>query len=392
MLRIAIMKIMKNAKLICLLFICSYTCLMAQESKNANPTFGFSGIEEFWKIVDILQTDVEPTEKQWQAMFDTPGYARLVVSEFKPEYFKRILGAVFKPSLEDQISIIIDEYKQKGGFLGWYTSLVVEGYQEAKRDREWLNKRMEELRTYPYLEKASQEALKLLPEDTGDEYPGVEFIVFSDSRGYDPMIIGLTGKDELSPQELECLQSQGYDHHRPLVLLLAHEAFHLYRNQKLEFEFPDTNHADYSLVWLLDQIENEGIGDLVNCKELYFNSGCLRESRLALNLQKEQKSQPAFIRIIDGIFAELNRDPELVSQLGRSLLSFVPRSGHPTGFFMAKVILEQYGKDEIIKVARNPFRFFSLYNDAAKKSGMGPVFSEETMDFISSLEQKYGNR
>jgi hypothetical protein len=36
--------------------------LLTQDVKNFNPGFDFSGIEEFWKVVDILKTDREPTE------------------------------------------------------------------------------------------------------------------------------------------------------------------------------------------------------------------------------------------------------------------------------------------------------------------------------------------
>lgn len=47
----------------------------AQES--VNPTFNFEGIEAFWDIVSILDTDTEPTHSQWNDLFEAPGYGRL---------------------------------------------------------------------------------------------------------------------------------------------------------------------------------------------------------------------------------------------------------------------------------------------------------------------------
>ncbi len=40
------------------------------------PTTGldFTGVDQFWHVVDILAKDTEPTEQQWQALLSTPGY------------------------------------------------------------------------------------------------------------------------------------------------------------------------------------------------------------------------------------------------------------------------------------------------------------------------------
>lgn len=286
------------------------------------------------------------------------------------------------------MDVIVSEYKKKGGFLGWYTPLVIHGFENARQNRAALEKKLEDLKNYPYLKNASLEALKFLPDKKIDAYPRVDFIIFSDSRGYDPLIIGLTGEDTLSEEELSCFQRRGHGRYRPLTLLLAHEAFHLYRDKKLDFAFPDENDPDYPIIWLLDQIQNEGIADLINVRELYFDPGCLRNSKEAKRIRDEQAAQPAYIRIMDAILSEMGKNPALIPQLGRSIRNFIPRSGHPTGFFMANVILEQYRFEVLVQVSRNPFRFFALYNKAAHKSGRAPVFSEEAMDFIQRLEAK----
>jgi hypothetical protein len=357
--------------------------------EDVNPGFNFEGVEAFWKVADILAADNEPTETQWNEFFEAPGYKTLMKREFRRAYFQDALRAVFMPSEIDLQERMLAEYKQRGGFLAWYTPLVLEGFQKAKRDRKWMASRVEELKTYPYLDKAAGLALEYLPEDKAETYPKVDFIVFNDSRGYSPLILGLTGKDDLEPDALECLKIQGHDRHLPFILLVAHESFHLYREEKQAIEFPEEDHPDYALIWILDQIENEGIGDLINRKVLYWGEGCLAGTERAARLREEQKAQPATLRIMDAILSEMADDPQLVGGLGRQLRSFIPQSGHPTGFYMANIIDEELGPEALKKVVRNPFRFFSLYNEAAKKKGKAPVFSPKSLAFIRSLEQKY---
>jgi hypothetical protein len=360
--------------------------VLAQDT--VNPGFNFEGIDAFWKIVAVLEADKEPTEDQWDHFFEAPGYKRLA-EEFKRPYFQNALRAVFMPSEKDLHQKMLDDYKQRGGFLAWYTPLVLEGFEKAGRDREWLASRIEELKTYPYLEKAAAFALQYLPEDKVDVYPEVDFVIFNDSRGYTPLIMGLTGKDDLEPAELECLERQGHDRHFPFLLLMAHESYHKYRGREQELEFPDEDHPDYPVLWILDQIENEGIGDLINRKALYWGDGCLAGTDRAARLRKEQQSQPATLRVMDVIFSEMADDKELIESFGKRLRSFIPQSGHPTGFYMARMIEAELGTDAIVNVVRNPFRFFYLYNEAAQKNEEAPLFSSQALSFIRSLEQTY---
>jgi len=95
---------------------------------------------------------------------------------------------------------------------------------------------------------------------------------------------------------------------------------------------------------------------------------------------------------MDVILTEMARNHELIKQLGDSLRSFITQSGHPTGFFMANCIIEQRGRNAIVDVVRNPFKFFYLYNEAAERDRNAPVFSEKSIRFIQSLERKYAGR
>jgi len=353
-----------------------------------NPRFNFEGIEAFWDIVTILESDTEPTASQWDAFFDAPGYKRLA-GEFGRNYFINALRAVFLPSESGSAEEMVRHYAEEGGFFGWYTPLVLKGFQDASRDRDWQSQRVQELKTYPYLEKAAEYALNYLPEDTANEYPAVDFVVFSDSRGYTPLIIGITGEDSPPPEELACLRSQGLDRHFPFTLHMAHESFHLYRGAVKEIQFPEEGHPDYPILWTLDQMVNEGIGDLINRKPLFYGNGCLATSEEALGLQHEQQAQPATIRIMDRILTEMADAPELTDVLGRQFQSFIPQSGHPPGFYMANLIENEMGTEELKRVVRDPFGFFSLYDRAAEANGNAPRLSNKALAYLQSLADQY---
>ena len=357
-----------------------------QEQPNAS--FNFEGVDAFWSIVSVLEADREPTESEWDAFFEAPGYARLT-QEFGRGYFMTALRAVFMPSQSQLADEMVSDYAERGGFLGWYTPLVLEGFRDASEDRDWLNGRIHELKSYPYLERAADLALEYLPESTVSDYPEVNFVVFSDSRGYSPLIMGLAGNDDPPAAEQECFARQGQDRHWPFVLLMAHESFHRYRGKVQEIEMPETGHPDYAILWTLDQMENEGIGDLIHRKRLYYGDGCQAGSGQALGMRREQTAQPATIRIMDRIFSELADDPGLSDILGAQFQGFIPQSGHAAGLYMANVIEEELGAEAIRNVVRNPFRFLALYNRAAQMNGSAPLLSSKAMAYVESLEIRY---
>ena len=105
------------------------------------------------------------------------------------------------------------------------------------------------------------------------------------------------------------LEKEGYTKQRPHVLYFAHEFFHYYRDQKLEFKFPDRESDDYSLIWRLNQIENEGIADLINVRQLYLNGCCFADTEWADQIRDEQSQQPDVIKKFDEILTKIHEEP-----------------------------------------------------------------------------------
>ena len=376
--------------ILCLILLNPVT---TQSQESVNPNFDVSGVKAFWNIIDILQEDKEPTAEEWKILFDTPGHNALR-REFKDDFFIKYFKAAYMPShthVRDEL--LAEAEKVKGWFRSWFPKSEFEALDWTLKNRDKVIQKMMAFENFPYTEKATQEALKFLPDTQADDYPEVSLVIFNDSRGYDPVVMSLNllakEEDELTDDMLEKFNSQGYTKHRPHVLYFAHEFFHFYRDKKLDFEFPPRDDDDYRLVWLINQIENEGIADQINVKQLYFGDGCFSGTEKAQEFIEEQSRAPEEIRVFDEILTGIHEHPNWKYGLGQQASKTITRSGHVTGFFMSNVILTHFDKDDIIEVSRNPFRFFYLYNEAAKMDGQVPVFSDKSIAVIKELENKY---
>ena len=359
-----------------------------------NPNFEFSGVHEFWNIMDVLILDKEPGDKQWEALFSTPGYAELFRREFKAKTFKRYYRAAYMPSKATDKDVIKSAAAEGGNkFRIWFANSMFESLEYSRKNKEKVIAKVKSFETFPYTENAIKELLMYLPEDRVGAPPDVSFIIFNDSRGYTPVIMSideLTREEEaLTPERMAILEKEGYTKQRPHVLYFAHEFFHYYRDQKLEFKFPDRESDDYSLIWRLNQIENEGIADLINVRQLYLNGCCFADTEGAEQIRDEQSQQPDVIRQFNEILSKIHEEPFRKKELNTEIRRLITRAGHPTGFYMANVILEHIGRQALVDVVRNPFKFFDLYNKAARKDGNTPMFSKKSLQLLKELEQKY---
>lgn len=382
---------MKNKITIIIFFFIvflEYGC--TKDTKNLNPNFDFSSLEQFWNIVDILKTDKEPTGEEWDSLFTTSGYATLIGREISRKSFMNRLRLSYMPSKSKEFEDALSSDK----YSNW-AKMMLNTFKQVEEIRDRINCKVEELKKFPFTRKAIKEALKYLPENEVQEYPPVSFLIWGlGSRGYSPVIITMEDVIELTenfitPDILKKFERSDFTKNRILILGMGHEFFHYFRDKKLEFEFPDYENSDYDIIWTINQIENEGIADQVNIRQLFIVSDFLYDTEYPEMINQEQKEQPKLLRKLDSLFTEIYEKPETKKQLGEKIRMIVPRSGHPTGYYMANIIIEQFGKEPLIDVVRNPFAFFYLYNEAAKKDSKAPIFSDKSIELIKNLEEKY---
>ena len=112
-----------------------------------------------------------------------------------------------------------------------------------------------------------------------------------------------------------------------------------------------------------------------------FLSSIASGTRLAI------EESPGTIRKLNDILERLADGEGDMSKLGREFKSLVPQSGHPNGFYMANVILDNLGKAELVRDINDAPAFFRRYSEAAKKSGTAPVFSEKALKYLDRYRQ-----
>jgi len=213
-----------------------------------------------------------------------------------------------------------------------------------------------------------EKARALLPEGAVSGWPAVSFVIFApDSRGYDPVVLDV----------LSCMDKGGR-----LAGLVGHEFHHYYRNRLVDLN------QDQGALWIINQIHAEGIVDLIDKAEWTRKP----EADLAPNEKefvKLYRESPSILRIMDDLLARMSERKTGRGELGNELRRAVPQVGHPTGLYMATLILEEMGKAALAGVAGDPFAFFRLYQEAAlKRGGDAPRFSDKALAFLDRLKPR----
>ena len=330
--------------------------------KRPRAVIDLSGVEAFLELTALLEQDQEPTPAQWDRLFATPGYDVLVARDFGRNFFVDRFRLAFMPSKKADLEV---QMKKDTSFSAQF----LPHYLRAKEMRSEIERRVAEFRTAEFAGEAVKRARAFLPAARTDEHPSVAFVVFGpDSRGYDPVVIDILYMND----------------REEFLNTVAHEFHHWYRARLA----PDLT-RDQDILWVIQQVQLEGIGDLVNVPA-WINKPF--ESLKASDQQYIDfyRKSPAIIQAMDDLFVRMQDNLADRRVLGETLRRTVPRSGHPTGYYMAETIASILGRDALIRTVADPFAFFLAYNDAAAKKGTGtPVFSPKAVAFVRWLAKRY---
>jgi hypothetical protein len=363
---------MRPKQLICLLSIFLMVVVFSNSLKarpikdNHKREFNidFSGVEKFLELTALLEKDQEPTQEQWDDMFDTPGYKILILREFNRNFLLERIKLAFMPSKKETLEAKLNEEK---GFRAQFLPHFV----RAKNHRKLIEEQVARFKSEDFIKAAVDEARKFLPDIPLDENLPLSFVIFGpDSRGYAPVVVDVL---------------YAYDQGELFIPFMAHEFHHYYRNQL--FSYPH----DQDFLWVIDQIQGEGIADQINIGKWFHDKNLYPKfaERKKGYLEWYAKS-PDIIQEMGHLFECAYDHPEKKMEYGQQLQAIAPLSGHPTGFYMANLIIEQMGKEILVEHIGNPFAFFRLYKRAAdKKGGKTATFSDKAIDFIRSLETRY---
>ncbi len=333
-------------------------------SQNVNANFEFSGIKQFWKIVSILKSNQQPASSEWNNLFNTPGYKVLTNGEFSKQYFINAFSLVFMPSKKDELHKALSS----GNDVAHLSHFI-----KVRDNKKLIDEQLKKLQIYNYSRDALKRTLEYLPQSSVSQFPPVSFVIFeSNGRGSSPIVVDLAASIEWD-----------------FMSFLSHEFHHWYRNRQLQYAESKVSWDDAYLVDALAKIEAEGIADMVDKRD-WFTKPNAAISDHARQYIYDVSRTPYIINQIDKLLNQINSNPTSTREAGIQLSQTLPEKGHSTGYFMASLILEKIGKDELVKCVGSPFKFIKLYNKAAKlSSGLYPSFSDSALKVIDLLIAKY---
>jgi hypothetical protein len=326
----------------------------------------FSGVDEFWRIADLLVKDIEPSEAQWRRLFSSVGY-RLAMMNVPTT--KTDLEAALRPSrsaTRDSLASATDDRARRIKHLG-----------DAVRHRAELARYRDSVTRSLPVQQAVGLAGKFLPPHgtEGVDPPLVGFALFrSDAYSLGPqgVIIDL----------YHVYESGG------LTELLAHEFHHSYLSALSKVKQLRVDEPAGSLVAALTAMRNEGIADLIDKPHPLVASSPAMET-YAKRYNEAYARTPEVIRSIDSALVIAADDSTKLRAVGSRVIQLLPSAGHFNGSYVAREIYETFGVDSLYPGVYNPFAFLRTYAAAEKKRGNPPPFSPKAVSLLDALERRY---
>jgi hypothetical protein len=328
----------------------------------------FSGVDQFWKMVDVLTSDREPTEPEWAALLETPGY-RLAEVNLGPT-LRADIDLAFKPSRHAEfVSLSAGD----GEHALQLRHLALAGSQRAD-----LVSFRDSLARSTVIADAVALAAQSLP-------------VGATTIGPPPLVaVALFRDDGYSlPQGIviDLLNVR----HVHLDRNLAHEFHHSYVNRLAKPLPPGSEAApDAGLRVALYDLRNEGLADLID-KPHPFISPNPGLAGYAARYNAEYARTPEVVRRLDSLLTAAGEPGRLVevSPVARRLFW---SNGHPNGAYMAREIQETFGVDSLRTCALDPATFLRAYSAAEQARGRPSPFSPRARAEIEALDAKYWRR
>jgi hypothetical protein len=359
------------------------------------------GVDQFWRVADILQQDEQPAKATWDALFSAPGYDYYFsVEQQNRSEFEELMRLVFMPSKADALrDSLANGGRQFRPDLRPLHVLIA-----AKNNREDLKAFQDTLMAKRFISTAAERAAELLPEgalrDTSGAWnlPTIRTSIYNlDGRGPGGFIV----------TDLVFMYLAG---EQGATLFVSHEFHHSGRESTVDVQAHEDD-PRHGILTALDRVQSEGIADLID--KPYFAdmldqpmpdsavSGLAwTQAVLKVFSQRQMadaEATPATLQRVDSLLVRAaaadaeDRSDELEQHADAILRSF-PFSGHPNGFFMASLIRDTIGTERLAATANDPFAFVRLYNEAARESdGDAAPLSAEAMDYLAQLEADYAS-
>ncbi|GAB2684802.1 hypothetical protein GCM10027037_02610 [Mucilaginibacter koreensis] len=356
---------MKSVRLTLLLLFAITTLSVAQ-------TIDVSPCKRYFEITDRLRQGDTLSRDTWHAFLQDKAIQTYMadqgVDESYYEAYRKNMQIVYMPQKD---SILQRRLKDSSAY--WLTYMI---YQYKKHEA-GMKAYLAKIEADPaaYFNASYQYAYTALPARAHRKLPQYAFTIIpihNDAHAQSNWII----------YTLLCAY---FNDANRLGALGGHELHHALRPQP-SFE---PEHADKSAATIMYAIMNEGSADMVDKKYMTDTAKALLPyQRYFKDFFDEAKP---VMPHLDSML-QLNAKMDTVIKFRQYLKGTEYTSGHVPGTYMAYYIEKNGLKVKLLPHIENPFYFFMIYNEAAKKDKTHPyVFSKATMAYIERLYKKYHN-
>ena len=262
-----------------------------------------SGLDRFRVVVAQLQSGEEPAKPQWDALFETPGYAVLERQGQRPMY-ERVFSLAFLPANAE---------KREEALRNSPEAPLIRHAMRFIDEAEALASYEKHVRELP-LDPLFRRSARLLPEGLVDQAtpPTVAALIFQlDAYGTSVIAVDLFAAKEMGIEGL-----------------IAHEAHHYYTEKVSRLNTPPAKHDAYDLIHSIDQLRLEGIADLIDKPELFEADrrqtlGPLMHGYVQRYLPLMQQANENLARI-DSLLQEAARDESQWKKCGAAMWASLP--------------------------------------------------------------------
>jgi hypothetical protein len=331
-----------------------------------------SGVDNFWKIADILAQDKEPDEKDWHKLFQNPGYKELVKREgrqYSGEQIQDLISLVFKPSRAAEL-----KDKSKQGFGSRIPHFI-----GVKNHRKEISQYLNSLAGKDWIDKVISDVKPFLPEKVLKKkaLPQICPVFFrADLRyGYDVYVFDpLYGIN----------RKQSIEYYARLFTL---KYFH---DDLLSYNPLDVRMRHTEVIDVLYELELHGTMENIMGKNRIYETNPPRKEGMDKAYEEALESIPLQIINFNDWLEKINNEPGINEFWSAMTIRDFPLEGRPLGKYLADAIIDTLGQDQLKKACGNPFLFFRTYNKAAEmKPDIYPQISSEAIKVIDFLEKEY---
>jgi len=323
----------------------------------------WSSIDQFWMAVDTLSRDIEPSPAQWRALLISPGYRIATISH---PNIGRAIEIAFKPSRRAQRDSVLARRSEDSATVSHLLD-VAAAREDLQRFRVALQPFVADTIAY-----AIRNASRFLPPGaTNRAAPLITFCIFaSDGYAQEPGIV----------LDLYHVRENG------LGDFLSHEFHHHYASV-----FDRTTYGsgggDTRFYQAIRQLKNEGIADMIDKPHPLVTTPGMKWYGDAYNAAYEKT--PATLKVVDSLLVAAGSDSAKLVDNGTRAQRLLIYGSHPNGAYMARTILDTFGRDSLVATIPSAFAFVRMYEAAEVKRGNPSPFSAAGHTALGAIENRH---